>query len=612
MQIQYHTYQLPEDKRLSVVIRNLQVPISEETIFSALWELQYEAISVTRLQNYLKVPISIVAVLLQQSSKHIYSLDRLLHCIVKVEPRKPFTDITQLLLKGISVNITQVVLPELDSDHNPDKIILSTATNAHIIPRKKLINGKPNWCIFSNLITDNLQIPIKINSKTTADQAISHLTDTITMAAQNCTVSSQKRPTQNSLPKKILTLIQHKHLIRRLWQQYRRPEDRCLFNVLTKQVRDTLDNYRINSYKKYLSKIHPADPNLWRCMKRLINKDLHITLASTFKPNDIFHRQTCDLVKNSALMEDFATQIMLAFINSTEIKNNIKSEPHRKSPGADQITNQMLKKLPNKAITFLTNLFNGLLNIGYFPLSWKKVIIIVLNKPGKDKSNSENYRPISLLTAFSKLFEKSLQCRLLEYLNSVDAILKFQYGFKSHHSTSQQLLRLTETISNSFENKNHTGAVFLDIAKGFDRVWHDGLFYKLKYVNIPKYIMLILKSFLNDRCFVVRLNETQSSCRPIQAGIPQGSKLGLILFNFYISDIPQTTDTNIALFADDTTIFCTSSDTQIITTALQKHLNKISLWCLKWKIIINPSKSQAVFFPYAEHKRLNQLSSTTS
>jgi len=72
-----------------------------------------------------------------------------------------------VLLKGISVNITQVVLPELDSDHNPVKIILSTYTNAHIPPRKKLINGKPNWCIFSNLITDNLQIPIKINSKST-------------------------------------------------------------------------------------------------------------------------------------------------------------------------------------------------------------------------------------------------------------------------------------------------------------------------------------------------------------------------------------------------------------------------------------------------------------
>ncbi|CAI6374212.1 unnamed protein product [Macrosiphum euphorbiae] len=292
-------------------------------------------------------------------------------------------------------------------------------------------------------------------------------------------------------------------------------------------------------------------------------------------------------------MEDFATQNMLAYIKPTEIKNNIKALQHRKSPGADLITNQMLKKLPNKAITFLTNLFNGLLNIGYFPLSWKKAIIIVLNKPGKDKSNPENYRPICLLTAFSKLFEKCIQSRLLDYLNSIEAIPKFQFGFKSHHSTTQQQLRLTETINNGFENKNHTGAVFLDIAKAFDRVWHDGLFYKLKCVNMPRYILHTLKSFLSDRRFAVRINEAQSSCRPIQTGVLQGSKLG---HDFYISDIPLTRDTNIALFADDTTIYCNSSDTQIITTALQKHLNKISPWCQKWKIIINPSKSQAVFF----------------
>jgi|UniRef100_A0A2S2QNV9 hypothetical protein len=106
-----------------------------------------------------------------------------------------------VLIKGISVNITQVVLPELDSDHNPVKIILSIATNAYVSPRKKLINGKPNWCTFSQLITDNLQIPNKINSMTTVDYVISHLIDIITMATLNCVESSQNRPTYSSIPK---------------------------------------------------------------------------------------------------------------------------------------------------------------------------------------------------------------------------------------------------------------------------------------------------------------------------------------------------------------------------------------------------------------------------
>jgi hypothetical protein len=110
------------------------------------------------------------------------------------------------------------VLPELNSYHNPVKIILSTATNAYVSTRKKLINGKPNLCTFSKQITDNLQIPNKINSKTTADYAISHFTDTITMAVQNCVENSQNRPTYYSIPKKILILIQQKHIVRRSWK----------------------------------------------------------------------------------------------------------------------------------------------------------------------------------------------------------------------------------------------------------------------------------------------------------------------------------------------------------------------------------------------------------
>jgi|UniRef100_A0A2S2Q8K4 hypothetical protein len=297
------------------------------------------------------------------------------------------------------------------------------------------------------------------------------------MVALNCFESSQNHPTYNSIPKKILVLTQQKHTVMCSWQQYRRPEDRRLLNALTKQVGDKLDNYRINSYKKYLSEIHPNAPNLWRCTKRLINKDynnippLHITtqsaaitdeknceliahnLENIFKPNDVKHQPTYNLGKNSELMEDFTVQNMFLYINPIEIKNNIKLLPHRKSPEVDQITNQMLKKLPNKAITYLTNLFNSLHHIGYYPIGWKKAIIVLLSKPGKDKSNPDNYRLISLLTTLSKFFEKSVQNRLLKYLNSIETKLKFQFGFKGHYSTNEQLLRLTESINNGFEKK---------------------------------------------------------------------------------------------------------------------------------------------------------------
>jgi len=175
-------------------------------------------------------------------------------------------------------------------------------------------------------------------------------------------------------------------------------------------------------------------------------------------------------------------------------------------------------------------------------------------------------------------------------------IPKFQFGFRSNHSTVQQLFRITEHISTSFEKHCHTGAVFIDVSKAFDKVWHEGLLFKLKSFNTPKYLFNIINSFLTNRQFSVKINENFSDLRSISAGVPQGSKLGPILFNIFISDIPQSPRTNIALFADDTTIYSESRNIEAIPNNLQDHLNLLPKWCNSWKIHINASKSTAVIF----------------
>ncbi|KAL4084622.1 hypothetical protein QTP88_027553 [Uroleucon formosanum] len=122
-----------------------------------------------------------------------------------------------------------------------------------------------------------------------------------------------------------------------------------------------------------------------------------------------------------------------------------------------------------------------------------------------------------------------------------ETIPKFQFGFRTHHSTTsttQQLLRLTEHINNSFEKHYHAGAVFIDISKAFDKVWHQGLLFKLKIINTPNYIFNIISEFLSNRQFSVKINDNYSDFVPITAGVPQGSILGPTLFNVYISDIP--------------------------------------------------------------------------
>ena len=119
--------------------------------------------------------------------------------------------------------------------------------------------------------------------------------------------------------------------------------------------------------------------------------------------------------------------------------------------------------------------------------------------------------------------------------------------------------------------------MFLDVAQAFDKVWHAGLLYKIKKA-LPGPYYLILKSYLTERHFQVKYNHDYSQCHQIQSGVPQGSVLGPLLYLIYTADLPTTTKTTVATFADDTAILATSNDPITASENLQQHLNLLQHW----------------------------------
>ncbi|KAL4105014.1 hypothetical protein QTP88_020289 [Uroleucon formosanum] len=506
-----------------------------------------------------------------------------------------------IILKSIRFSMHQEPLFELDSDHLPVKITLD-ASLSFSTPTRKLITGNADWQKFKQHITTNLIIPKNILNINSADTAVTHLREIICQAAEVC--SEQKNTvinySPNQLPLNIVKLIKSKHQTRRLWQLYRQPLDRKKLNYLTKEVKRQLEEHRINSYQKYLSAIHPIDSNLWTATKRLIKPNSNE--IPPLKASGIYlntDSEKCELFAHT--LENTFTLNNSAIKNSTDnlVKQKlhiIKKLPKRKSPGHDLITNAILKYIPRKAITYLAIILNFLIKIEYFPKEWKLATIIMIKKPGKDNTDPRNYRPICLLSSVSKIFEKIIHSRLTNYLNAINAIPHFQFGFKSNHSTTQQLLRLTEHISNGYEKKQHTGAAFLNVAQALDRVWYDGLLYKLKILNTPNAIFNLIKSYLTARRFKVKINDTPSQIKIINAGVFQGSKISPLLFNIYVSDFSTSINTEIALYADDSAIYSSSTDVETVTKNMQDHLNGIQIWGDKWKIKLNPQKSTAVLF----------------
>ena len=212
----------------------------------------------------------------------------------------------------------------------------------------------------------------------------------------------------------------------------------------------------------------------------------------------------------------------------------------------------------------------------------------------ESKNILKNYRPISLLPVCGKIFEKCIYNSLYSYLESNDILSKSQSGFRKGDSCISQLLAITHEIYSNFDAypSLETRGVFLDISKAFDRVWHEGLLYKLKSYGINGPLLILIKSFLTNRFQRVVLNGQTSNWKNILAGVPQGSILGPLFFLIYINDIPEGIQSNIKIFADDTSIFSVMKDPISASVTLNEDLYLISKWAYSWKMSFNPDPSK--------------------
>lgn len=267
----------------------------------------------------------------------------------------------------------------------------------------------------------------------------------------------------------------------------------------------------------------------------------------------------------------------------------------KKAPEYDLLTSEIMKQLPEIAFTLMTRIYNAILRRGHFPSQWKVAQIVLILKPGKSPEETTSYRPISLLLLMGKIFEKLFLNRLMLVLEELHIIPDHQFGLRQNHATIEQIDRLVDSINLAFQEKKYCSAAFLDVSQAFDRVWHKGFLFKLKLI-LPYLHYQILKSYLTDRYFTVKFQNKVTKPYPILAGVPQGSVLGLVLYQIYTSNIPTSDRTVTATYADDTAILAVNKDADKASEHLQKHLNNLRTWLRKWKIKVNETKSIHITF----------------
>ena len=188
-------------------------------------------------------------------------------------------------------------------------------------------------------------------------------------------------------------------------------------------------------------------------------------------------------------------------------------------------------------------------------------------------------------THFFNLQRNSSPC-FLPLLEDLKTLPDHQFGFREQHSTIEQIHRITHNISQTLEKKKYCWAVFLDIQQAFDKVWQEGLLYKLNKV-LPHTYYSILKSYLTKRQFMVKYVDTITATFPIEASIPQGSVFGPLLFSIYTADLPISTAVIIATFVDDTALLASYAYPIIASSTLQRGLDSMEKWFHKWGFKIN-------------------------
>ena len=282
------------------------------------------------------------------------------------------------------------------------------------------------------------------------------------------------------------------------------------------------------------------------------------------------------------------------------VKKVIKNLDSSKASDPDCIPVVVLKNCESELSYILAKLFNKCLKESCFPDRWKVSSVVPVFKNVGERSTAKSYRAVSLLAMVSKVFEKLVNNRIVDHLEECGLFSDFQYGFRSSRSTADLLTIVSDRIARAFNRSVATRAVAIDLSKAFDRVWHAGLLRKLKCYGISGQILGLISSFLSNRRLQVVLDGKSSQEHPVNSGVPQGSIFGPTLFLLYINDLPDDVICNIAIYADDTTLYSKCNQAfdlwqQLeLASELESDLRDTVDWGRKWLVDFNAGKTQLV------------------
>ena len=392
------------------------------------------------------------------------------------------------------------------------------------------------------------------------------------------------------------------------WAEYKK-----LRNQVTKLLRESEANYWRQEFKNT-----KCSKDFWKLVSTITHKKKPSTIgplkddqgtiitddqAKAEAMNDYFVAIGPDLASKVHPAEEFKNTEHLYRVTPTLsqiladkaiLLRRIKNINPNKASGPDTVAPRELHLIGEAATEGLFTVCKHSLQSSKVPTQWKTSRMLTTHKKG-NQSVRGNYRPLQMLSLPSKLLE-GLVCEGLDnFTTDTGHLNDNQWGFRQGRSSEDLLIHLTETWKTALDNRQVVGVVFIDFQKAFDTVSHETLRYKLQAMGFNGNLLDWLTSYLKDRKQFASVNGYCSQTKMVSYGVPQGSLLGPRLFTYYVNDLSDSvTEGNLALYADDTTLYVIGNNVDEVIDGLNRALSEIYNWCRNNKLTMHAGKTEAM------------------